>query len=118
MIGGAVGAVLRYGVGRSLPSLAASGWPWPTLTVNLIGGLCMGMLAGWLVRSGADEAWRALLGVGVLGGFTTFSAFGLETLELILGGRSLVALSYVLVSVIGAVVATWVGLTLMRGVSA
>lgn len=115
MIGGAVGAGLRYGVGRVLPTLAESGWPWPTLAVNLLGGLCMGLLAGWMVRSGADDAWRLLLGVGVLGGFTTFSAFGLDTLMMLQSGRPMAALSYVCISVIGAVFATWIGLYLIRG---
>lgn len=115
MIGGASGAAARYGVGRLLPAVQAGTWPWPTFSVNLIGGLLMGLLAGWLLRTGANDGWRLLLGVGFLGGFTTFSAFGLEMLQLLMSGRILTALTYALISVAGAVTATWIGLILTRG---
>src|SRR4051812_39754281 len=79
--GGGAGAVARYLTGGATLRAFGSGWPYGTLSVNVIGGLCMGVLAGVLaLKGGADqERWRALLGVGVLGGFTTFSAFSLET---------------------------------------
>ena len=78
MSGGAIGAALRYGLSRALP-VNLGGWPWPTFAANLLGGLAMGMLAAWLVRgNGAAEPLRLFLGVGVLGGFTTFIPFSLE----------------------------------------
>ena len=75
--GGAVGAVARYLAGIGATRALGSGWPYGTLTVNVIGGFAMGLLAATLaLRGGADQdRWRVLLGVGVLGGFTTFSAF-------------------------------------------
>src|SRR3990167_5943473 len=73
--GGAVGAVARYGLGVQALRLGGMGWPYGTFAVNVLGGLLMGVLAGYLAhRGGADqERLRVLLGVGVLGGFTTFS---------------------------------------------
>lgn len=121
MGGGAVGAALRYQLGRFAGQLApGAAWPWGTFAANLIGGFAMGLLAGWLARSGqgAGESVRLLLGVGVLGGFTTFSAFSLETMLMIERGQAMLALGYALASVIGAVAALALGLTLMRSVTA
>ncbi len=117
MGGGAIGAALRYQLGRfSGPLAPGSLWPWGTFAANLIGGFAMGLLAGWLARGSAvaGEPVRLLLGVGVLGGFTTFSAFSLETFLMIERGQPLLALGYALASVVGAVVALGLGLTLMR----
>ena len=111
--GGALGAVARYGVGRLLP---ATGWPWPTLTVNLAGGLLMGLLAGWLAfRGGAqDETIRLFAAVGVLGGFTTFSAFSLETALMIEKRQFALASGYVAASVVLSVAALFLGLIVAR----
>jgi CrcB protein len=110
-LGGALGSVARYGVG-----LAAARWfglacPWGTLTVNVIGGLAMGVLAA---RVGPDqESARLLLGVGLLGGFTTFSAFSLETVRLMEHQPGLATL-YASASLILSVGACWLGLMLGR----
>jgi CrcB protein len=120
MGGGAVGAALRYQLGRFAGQIApGTSWPWSTFAANLIGGFAMGLLAGWLARggAGAGEPMRLLLGVGLLGGFTTFSAFSLETLLMIERGQAALALAYALTSVIGAVGALALGLTLMRSVA-
>ena len=114
MIGGAVGAGARYLVGGAVLARTGAGFPWGTLTVNLVGGLAMGLLAGTLARSGGSENARLLLAVGVLGGFTTFSAFGLETWTMLARGDVVPALGYILASVVGAVLATGLGLTLVR----
>ena len=106
MIGGAIGAGARYLMGLMLAS------PWATLAVNLVGGLALGLLMGTLARD--SESWRLFAGVGVLGGFTTFSAFGLDSWGMIeRGAYPLVAL-YVSASVVGAVLLSGVGLWITR----
>jgi CrcB protein len=113
--GGALGAMARYGLGRLLP-VSSGGWPWPTLTANVVGGLLMGALTGWLAfRGGAhQETWRLFAAVGVLGGFTTFSAFSLETVLMIERRQFAMAGGYVAVSVAASVIALFLGLMLAR----
>jgi fluoride exporter len=115
MLGGALGAGARYLVSSALLRLAGPGFPWGTLAVNLVGGLLMGLLVGVLARtSNGGEQARLLLGVGVLGGFTTFSAFGLETWLMIERGQTATGFAYVAASVLGAVALTGAGLMLGR----
>ena len=111
--GGALGAVARYGIGRWLP---ASAWPWGTLTVNVVGGLIMGALTGWLAfRGGAQaESIRLFAAVGVLGGFTTFSAFSLETALMIERRQFAMAGGYVAASVVLSIAALFLGLMVAR----
>lgn len=119
--GGAIGSVARYGVGMAAQRLApASAWPWGTLTVNVVGGLLMGLLAGWLAHRGAANQadLRALIGVGLLGGFTTFSAFSLETALMIERREMGAAALYVGLSILLAVGALFVGLMIARRVFA
>ncbi|MEJ7932808.1 fluoride efflux transporter CrcB [Sphingobium sp. AN558] len=120
MGGGAVGSALRYLLGRlSLHMMPGAAWPWGTFAANLLGGFAMGLLAGWLARGsvGSGEPVRLLLGVGVLGGFTTFSSFSLETLSMIERGHAGMAIGYALLSVIGAVAALALGLFTVRSVA-
>lgn len=111
--GGALGAMARYGLGRLLPS---SSWPWGTLAVNVVGGLAMGLLTGWLAfRGGAQaESLRLFAAVGVLGGFTTFSAFSLETALMIERRDFAMAGGYIAASVVLSVAALFLGLMLAR----
>lgn len=121
MGGGAVGAGLRYQLGRFAGHVAPGAtWPWATFIANLLGGFAMGLLAGWIARgsAGSGEPVRLLIGVGLLGGFTTFSAFSLETMLMIERGQGAMALGYALASVIGAVAALALGLVLMRSAAA
>lgn len=114
-LGGATGAVLRYLWGRLMLLSFGPALPLGTLGANIIGGFLMGMLAGLLWRlPTAQEPLRLLLGVGLLGGFTTFSAFSLEIYEMILRGDALAALAYALLSVTASVLALWVGIWVMR----
>lgn len=118
-LGGGIGAVLRYHTGRLmalwLGPNAASAFPWATLTVNVLGSLAMGILAGWLARHGqGGEQWRLFIGVGVLGGFTTFSSFSLEMMLLFERGQAFQALAYILVSVLAGLAALYIGLVAMR----
>ena len=110
-LGGAMGSVARYGMGLAAARWFGIGFPWGTLLVNVAGGLAMGVLAARLGPAGEQQ--RLLLGVGMLGGFTTFSAFSLETLDLMEQSHGLAAL-YVAASLIFGVGACWLGLTLGR----
>lgn len=118
-LGGGIGAWLRYAtgvaLGRAIGPAAATAFPWATLTVNVLGSLAMGVLAGWLARYGSHgEGWRLLLGVGVLGGFTTFSAFSLELALLIQRGSAGTAFVYAAISVLAGLGGLFAGLALMR----
>jgi fluoride exporter len=107
-LGGALGAWLRFAAGRLI---GAAAFPWATLAVNLIGSFAMGLLAGWLARQGGSgEGWRLFLGVGVLGGFTTFSAFSLEIVTLAQRGAIGMAALYISASLAGGLVALLLGL--------
>jgi CrcB protein len=118
MLGGAFGSGARYLTGRATLSLFGPDFPFGTLAVNLIGGLLMGALVGVLARaSNGGETWRLLLGVGVLGGFTTFSTFSLDAVTMIERGQTGVALGYVALSVVGSIAALFVGLSLARTVA-
>ena len=115
--GGALGAVARYGIGLGAVRLfPAAQWPWGTLAVNVVGGLLMGLLAGWLAfRGGAHaESLRLFAAVGVLGGFTTFSAFSLETALMIERRQLAMAGGYVAASVILSIAALFLGLMVAR----
>jgi len=114
MAGGAVGAGLRYEVGRLTLHRFGPGFPWGTLAVNLLGGLAMGLLAGILLRVEGGEQSRLFLAVGILGGFTTFSAFSLETYNMLQTGAWTTAAAYVAASVIGSIALLGVGVMLTR----
>ena len=116
--GGAAGAVARYLTGTLL--VRWPGWPWGTLTVNILGGLLMGLLVGTLALRGGDgqERMRLVLAVGFLGGFTTFSAFSLEVANMIERRELASAAGYSLLSVVASVAAVFAGLMLARRVFA
>ena len=118
-LGGAIGAVLRHQMGRGMTHWlgvqAVTAFPWATLAVNVVGSLAMGLLAALAVAGEeAGEHWRLFLGVGLLGGFTTFSSFSLEMMMLIERGQALQALTYALISVLAGLTALYVGLIVMR----
>jgi CrcB protein len=115
-LGGASGAVARYLLGTQTLRAFGPGLPYGTLAANILGGLLMGVLAGVLAhRGGGDqERWRLLLGVGVLGGFTTFSAFSLETALMIERRAYGTAALYTAGSVVLSVTALFAGLLLAR----
>ena len=118
-VGGALGSVARYQLGRAMtgwlgPQVVAT-FPFATLAANAVGSLAMGLLAGFLLRSGGDtDPWRLLLGVGLLGGFTTFSAFSLETAMLIQRGQVGMAGLYALLSLGLGVSGLVFGMTVAR----
>ena len=114
--GGAVGAIARYALSVQALRLWGSVWPYGTLIANVSGGLLMGALVGFLAhRGGADqEKLRVLLGVGVLGGFTTFSAFSLEVALMVERRTYGQAFTYATASVLLSMSALFVGLFLAR----
>jgi CrcB protein len=106
-VGGGSGALLRWWLG----GLVAS--PWGTLAVNILGCFGMGLLAGWLGRSGGPEQARLLLGVGLLGGFTTMSAFALDTVMLWSRAPG-TALAYAGLTITGSLAGLTLGLAIAR----
>ncbi len=117
MVGGAVGAGARFGLAQWVSARFPPGFPVATLVVNIAGCFIMGMLAAWLARSEAGEALRLFVGVGILGGFTTFSAFSLDWWMLMERGATGAALAYVAASVIGALAAFALGIMLVRALA-
>ena len=115
MLGGAIGAGFRYNLGRIALQNMGPGFPWGTWIANLMGGLLMGVLAGTLARTvDGGEARRLFLGGGVLGGFTTFSPFSLESYNKILRGELLFAAAYAVSSVAGSILMLYCGVMLTR----
>jgi fluoride exporter len=117
-IGGGLGAIARWGFGLAAVRLWGNAWPWGTLGVNVIGGFAMGLVMGHLMKTGAmtptNDNWRAFLATGILGGFTTFSAFSLETAKMIEAGHWQDAGLYSIASVVLCVVAVFAGMALAR----
>ncbi|MEP1420210.1 MAG: fluoride efflux transporter CrcB [Erythrobacter sp.] len=115
-IGGGVGAALRYHLGRVVVNITGPNetFPWGTLGINVIGSLAMGVLLGWLARSSmfaqTSETLRLVLAIGLLGGFTTFSAFSAEMVTLVQRGFLVQALGYGSASVIAGMTAFLIGL--------
>ena len=115
-VGGAFGSVARYVLNDRVRAVLGTGWPSGIFTINVLGGLLMGCLVGILAhRGGTDqERWRVLIGVGVLGGFTTFSSFSLDVALMIERRAYGQAALYSLASVVVSVAALFAGLMLMR----
>ncbi|MEP6852644.1 MAG: fluoride efflux transporter CrcB [bacterium] len=109
--GGMTGALGRYGLGLLWPHPTGN-FPWATLVINLSGSLLIGVLLGELARRpSAHRLWRPLLGVGLLGGYTTFSTFTVDALQLADHGRAGVAVTYVLATVAAGALAVRLGAT-------
>ncbi|THD63579.1 fluoride efflux transporter CrcB [Phenylobacterium sp.] len=115
-VGGAFGSVMRYLTGVFAGRILGMKFPYGTLTVNILGGLLMGILIGVLALRGGEnqERWRIFIGVGVLGGYTTFSSFSLEVARMIEAKAWAQALGYSLGSVVICVSAVFLGMFLMR----
>lgn len=119
-LGGALGALARHGCGLAVLRLAGPGFPLGTFAVNLAGSFLMGLAAVAVLARGGEDLRRfaPFLMPGLLGGFTTFSAFSLETVTLIERGRAAAAAGYVGASVGGGIAALGLGMWLARGWSA
>ena len=113
-LGGGLGAIARHGVNRTGLATLGPGFPWWTLAVNVSGSLAIGLLAGLFGAMETGHNARLFLITGFLGGFTTFSAFSLETVALFEGGQVGRAGAYIMASVALSVAATWLGLIAAR----
>lgn len=114
-MGGAIGAVLRYGASLSVYSFMGRGFPYGTLFVNVTGSLLMGLLSVMMLeRFNTGPEWRAAVLVGVLGSFTTFSTFSIETLNLLEQGDLMRAATNIVLSVLVCLVAVWFGVLIGR----
>ena len=114
-VGGSIGAVLRYGASLGVVSIMGRGFPYGTLFVNVAGSLLIGLLSVIMLdRFNVGPEWRAAIFVGVLGSFTTFSTFSLETLNLLEQGELIAAITNVLLSIVVCLVAVWLGVVLGR----
>lgn len=113
-LGSALGGMGRYACVGLVDARLDSGFPWGTLAVNLLGCAAIGWLAALAERLLLGNGWRLFLMVGVLGGFTTFSAFSLQTLNLARAGATLAATGYVLGSLLLCMIGVWAGHALGR----
>jgi len=115
-LGGGIGSALRYGVGRAALAVAGPNFPLGTLIVNLLGCTLMGVLVEWLAwrDTGIDASVKLFLATGLLGGFTTFSAFALDAVALWQRGEALTAAAYAAGSVVLSIVGFLAGMALMR----
>ena len=114
-LGAGIGGALRHGVNVAAVRLLGIGFPYGTLTVNIVGSLVMGVLAAWFAhKADPGQSWRLFLTTGVLGGFTTFSAFSLDAALLYERGAIGMTALYVLASVGVSGVALFLGLFVVR----
>jgi CrcB protein len=114
-IGGGLGASLRHAVNTVSARLLGTAFPWHTFIINISGSIVMGLIAGYLAFKGdASQHWRLFLMTGILGGYTTFSAFSLDAALLYERGEIGLALFYVLGSVVFSIAGLFAGLALMR----
>lgn len=114
-LGGTVGVGLRFALSNAGPP-DSGGWPWGIFAINLVGAFLLGLLVAGLASAGPDRGWRRQLrlgvGTGVLGGFTTYSTFAVEVVDLAGGGHWGLSLGYALGSVVLGLLAAWAGLWL------
>ena len=114
-IGGGMGTVLRYVVNVVCPKILGADFPYHTFIINITGSTVMGLIAGYLAFKGdAAQSWRIFLMTGILGGYTTFSAFSLDTAVLYERGEIGLALFYVLGSVVLSIAGLFAGLAIVR----
>jgi fluoride exporter len=117
-LGGAAGAVSRYGLNNAVTRFAGDAFPWGILVVNVLGSFAIGALTAAFLRvSLGSDVPRLLLATGFLGGFTTFSAFALDVVKLMQSGHNTTALIYAVVSVVLSVLAVFAGLALVRAIA-
>jgi len=113
--GGALGAVFRFWLSTATYAMLGRGFPYGTLVVNILGSFLMGIATVLLIeRLAISSEWRAAILIGLLGAFTTFSTFSMETYNLVIDGALFKAALNVLASVILCLLAVWLGIVLGR----
>ncbi|MCD2174252.1 fluoride efflux transporter CrcB [Rhizobium sp. C4] len=118
-IGAGIGGMLRQGVNVAALKWLGPSFPWGTLCVNILGSLIMGLIAEyWALKSGLPQSARLFLTTGILGGFTTFSTFSLDTSVIFERGETWLAVGYAIASVVLSVGALFVGLAIVRNLVA
>jgi CrcB protein len=119
MAGGALGAGLRFIIGDAMLRQFGNGFPWGTLTVNLVGAFAVGYVVVWLqTRGSAALYWRAFAIVGIIGGLTTFSSMMLEAVLLVRNGRGWVMPTYLGISLVAGFALVWLGARLAESAAA
>jgi len=114
-VGGAIGAMMRFGVSNGVHALFGRDFPYGTLTVNVLGSMLIGFFYITLLeRMSLGPEWRAFIVIGILGAFTTFSTFSLETFNLIESGEVFKAAANILLSVTICLLAAWIGIIVAR----
>ena len=112
--GGFVGSVFRYLLSQTIHNKFLSAFPFGTMSVNIIGSLLIGVVYGLVEKGNISPEARLFLATGILGGFTTFSAFTMDALKLLQDGLWLESISYILLSVVLGVAATFLGIFLIK----
>ena len=108
------GGIGRYLIWRLIQTQFATVFPYGTFAVNVVGCFLIGVVFGWSAKGNLDPTWQLFLTTGILGGFTTFSAFSLETINLMRSGHTAVAMLYIALSIIVGLIGTMAGYSLMR----
>ena len=110
-LGGSIGSMVRYGTSLLIKSKL---FPFATLSVNIIGCFIIGLVFAMSIKEkGISDNWKLFLATGICGGFTTFSAFSLENMGLLQSGRIGIALTYIILSIVLGIAATWLGYSLI-----
>lgn len=117
-LGAGIGGAIRHAVNLACARVLGTQFPWGTISVNVVGSFVIGLVAGWFAfrSAGSSQSLRLFLVTGILGGFTTFSAFSLDVALLWERGASVLALGYVISSVVLSIVAVFAGLALVRAI--
>ncbi|MBL8908606.1 MAG: fluoride efflux transporter CrcB [Rhizobiales bacterium] len=117
-LGGGIGATMRHGVNLAAARIFGTGLPFGTLIVNIVGSFVMGLLVEWFaLKTDPGQHWRLFFTTGLLGGFTTFSAFSLDTALLVERGIPATAMGYALVSVLASIGGLFLGLFVVRTIA-
>jgi CrcB protein len=115
-VAGAVGTLLRAGCTTLATRLIGVGFPWGTLVVNVAGSLAFGLLVGFArTRGNLSVSLETILLIGLMGGFTTFSSYAFQSVDMLAGGRVVYAVAYIVATNVAALMAVWVGLRITGG---